>query len=75
MATGDLYGGTDRLLETLVRPLGIETTYMDTSDLDAVRAALDAPGVKGILVESPARCCGSRTCAASRSWRGCGASG
>ena len=54
VATEDLYGGTYRLLETLVRPLGIETTYVDTSDLDAVRAALDAPGVKGILVESPA---------------------
>lgn len=54
VATEDLYGGTYRLLETLVRPLGIETTYVDTSDLAAVRAALDAPGVKGILIESPA---------------------
>ena len=53
VATEDLYGGTYRLFEKLLRPLGIETAYVDTSDLGAVRAALDAPRVKAVFVESP----------------------
>ncbi|MHC1710822.1 MAG: PLP-dependent aspartate aminotransferase family protein [Solidesulfovibrio sp.] len=50
--TEDLYGGTYRLFERVYRPLGISTVYVDTSDTDAVEAALKQ-GAKGLLVESP----------------------
>lgn len=53
VVTEDLYGGTFRLFEKMFRPLGIEAVYADTSDLSAVRAALDDPRVKGLFVESP----------------------
>lgn len=48
IVTEDLYGGTYRLLEQVLR---IPHTYVDTTDLSAVRAAL-RPNTRGILVES-----------------------
>ncbi|MBF0595680.1 MAG: PLP-dependent transferase [Candidatus Omnitrophica bacterium] len=48
----DIYGGTFRLFEKVLRPLGIITVPVDTSDINAVRAAID-PSVKGLFVESP----------------------
>ena len=36
----DLYGGTTRLLERVVRPLGIKICSVDTTDLAAVKGAL-----------------------------------
>ena len=53
VVTEDLYGGTFRLFEKVFRPLGIEAVYVDTSDLDVVRAALSDVRVRGIFVESP----------------------
>lgn len=53
VVTEDLYGGTFRLFEKVYRPLGIEAVYVDTADTEAVRTACAAPGVRGLLVESP----------------------
>jgi len=48
----DLYGGTWRLLEEIFAPLGIRGRYIDTADLEAVKAAYD-PSVKALLIETP----------------------
>ena len=53
VVTEDLYGGTFRLFEKVFRPLGIGVIYVDTSDLIAVRKALEQEGVKAVFVESP----------------------
>lgn len=53
LVTEDPYGGTVRLFEKVYRPLGIEATYVDTSDVKAVEAALSQPGIKGIFLETP----------------------
>lgn len=60
LASGDhilcgdvVYGGTVRLLREVLANLGIEATFVDTSDLAAVRAAL-RPRTKLIFIESPA---------------------
>jgi cystathionine gamma-synthase/cystathionine beta-lyase len=53
LVTEDLYGGTFRLFDKIFRPLGIEATYVDTSDTGAVAAAFRATGAKGLFVESP----------------------
>jgi cystathionine beta-lyase/cystathionine gamma-synthase len=52
VVTEDLYGGTYRLFERVYRPMGITAVYVDTSDTDAVEAAL-AQGARALLVESP----------------------
>jgi cystathionine beta-lyase/cystathionine gamma-synthase len=50
VASNRLYGRTTQLLgQELVR-YGVATTFVDTADLDQVRAAL--PGAKGLLVET-----------------------
>ncbi|WP_353113822.1 cystathionine gamma-synthase [Microbacterium sp.] len=48
----DVYGGTYRLLTTVLAPWGIATTTAELSDLDAVRAAL-RPETKIVWVETP----------------------
>jgi cystathionine gamma-synthase len=53
VVTEDLYGGTFRLFEKVFRPLGIEATYVDTSDLSAVAQTLQQPGVRAVFIESP----------------------
>lgn len=52
LVTEDLYGGTFRLLEKMYRRLGIEATYVDTSDTAAVEDAWD-DRVRAVFVESP----------------------
>jgi methionine-gamma-lyase len=47
-----VYGATATLLATVMPGAGIETTFADTSSLDAVRAAL-RPTTKLLLVETP----------------------
>jgi len=49
VVTSDLYGGTYRLLEQVLK---VDHTFVDTSDLSAVRAAI-RPNTRGILVETP----------------------
>lgn len=48
----DLYGGTHTMLETIARQRGIETTYVDCSDLDAVQKAFQPP-TRLLWLESP----------------------
>ena len=52
VAGNDLYGGTVRLLEQLRKRQGINVRYVDTTDLNAVRAVL-TPATRLILVETP----------------------
>jgi cystathionine beta-lyase len=48
----DVYGGTYRVLTTLFKRLGIEATFVDTSDFVAIRAAI-RPNTKGFFLETP----------------------
>ena len=43
VAGDDLYGGTWRLFEHHRRQFGVRVDYIDTTDLEAVRAALETP--------------------------------
>ncbi len=52
ICTVDCYGGTFRALEHAKRTYGLEVTYLDLADLDAVEAAL-RPNTKLIWVETP----------------------
>jgi cystathionine gamma-lyase len=52
VATNDLYGGTYRFFVDVLSRWGIETSFADTTDPSAVRAAL-RPNTKLIWVESP----------------------
>lgn len=47
-----VYGGTVRLLREVLPELGIETTFVDTTDLDDVRQALRG-STKLVFVETP----------------------
>jgi len=47
------YGGTVRLFREILAPLGIQTSFVDATDLDAIAAAL-TPRTKLLLVETPA---------------------
>jgi len=52
IAGDDLYGGTVRLCEKVLSRQAITVRYVDTTDLDAVRAAI-SQRTKLILVETP----------------------
>ena len=52
IAGDDLYGGTVRLLEKVLSRQGINTRYVDTTNLKAVSDAL-SPRTKLILIETP----------------------
>ena len=52
IATNDLYGGTYRLFTTLYRKFGLEFTFVDMSNVDAVREAI-RPNTKLLMTESP----------------------
>src|ERR687889_191557 len=53
VASDDLYGGTRRLFERVRRKsAGLEITYVDLGDADAVKAAL-RPNTKLVWVETP----------------------
>jgi cystathionine beta-lyase/cystathionine gamma-synthase len=52
MCSRDVYAGTVRLLDKIVSGYGIEVSYVDTSDLKAVEAAMK-PNTKLIHVETP----------------------
>ncbi|MFT7679151.1 MAG: cystathionine beta-lyase/cystathionine gamma-synthase [Planctomycetota bacterium] len=53
VCSSGLYGGTTRLLEQVLSRLGIETTFVDSRDVEAVRAAVQA-NTRLIFVETPA---------------------
>ena len=48
----DVYGGTFRLLDKVMKPLGIESSFVDMTDIDRVRAAIQ-PNTKMIWIETP----------------------
>jgi len=48
----DVYGGTYRVLTKVFARLGLEATFVDTRDLDAVRAAI-RPSTKAVVIETP----------------------
>jgi cystathionine gamma-synthase/cystathionine beta-lyase len=48
----DLYGGTYRLLDQVFAKFGVSTTYVDTTSVAAVQAAI-TPQSRALLVETP----------------------
>jgi cystathionine beta-lyase/cystathionine gamma-synthase len=48
----DIYGGTFRLFERVLKPLGVHTTFVDMNDVRAVAAAL-RPSTRLIWLETP----------------------
>ncbi len=52
VASNNMYGGTFRLFDQVVRHYGVTFTYADTSDLDAVRSAW-TPATRLLYVETP----------------------
>ncbi len=48
-----VYGGTTRLIEEVLQPLGIEVRFIDTSDATALRRSI-SKRTKLVFVESPA---------------------
>jgi cystathionine gamma-synthase/cystathionine beta-lyase len=51
IVTEDLYGGTYRLFERIFSQYGLSFTYVDTSDVEAVRDAI-RPETRALFVES-----------------------
>lgn len=51
VVTEDLYGGTYRLFEQIFHQYELSFTYVDTSDINAVEAAI-RPETRGLFVES-----------------------
>ncbi|MGN7358276.1 aminotransferase class I/II-fold pyridoxal phosphate-dependent enzyme [Paenibacillus sp. SAF-054] len=52
IVTEDVYGGTYRLLTSILSRLGIESTFVDMTDLEQVKAALK-PNTKAVYMETP----------------------
>jgi len=52
LLSDDIYGGTFRICDTIFTPLGIDFTYVDMSELGAVKAAL-RPETKMFFIETP----------------------
>ncbi|MDN4072795.1 bifunctional cystathionine gamma-lyase/homocysteine desulfhydrase [Fictibacillus terranigra] len=50
--TDDVYGGTYRVVSKVLNRIGIEATFVDTTDLDAVKEAI-RPNTKALYVETP----------------------
>lgn len=51
---GNVYGCTDSLIRTMQNKFGVNAYYVDTTNTDAVRAALEAhPEVRVVFLESP----------------------
>jgi cystathionine gamma-synthase len=52
IATNDLYGGSVRLLDNIVKKNGVEVDYINTGDLELVKSKIKQ-STKAIFVESP----------------------
>ncbi|WP_226675276.1 bifunctional cystathionine gamma-lyase/homocysteine desulfhydrase [Mesobacillus jeotgali] len=50
--TDDVYGGTYRVMNKVLNRIGIESTFVDTTDLEAVKAAIK-PNTKALYIETP----------------------
>jgi cystathionine beta-lyase/cystathionine gamma-synthase len=53
IVSDDLYGGTYRVLETSFRQLGLEITYVDTSDVARIRESIIPGKTKALFIETP----------------------
>ena len=53
VSSDDVYGGTWRIFTSVFEPLGIEFTFVDMTDADAVVAALRPGQTKMLWVETP----------------------
>lgn len=53
VVSDNIYGGTFRILDNVFNNFGITYSIVDTSDLEAVEAAIDE-NVKAVYIESPA---------------------
>lgn len=51
VVTEDIYGGTRRLFDKILQHHGLKFTYVDTSDIDAVKSAL-TESTRGVFVET-----------------------
>jgi cystathionine gamma-synthase len=52
ISTNDCYGGTERILRTYSELFNFQISYVNMSDLNAVRSAI-RPNTKGIWIETP----------------------
>ncbi|MDQ0269541.1 bifunctional cystathionine gamma-lyase/homocysteine desulfhydrase [Cytobacillus purgationiresistens] len=50
--TDDVYGGTYRVITKVLNRFGIEATFVDTSDLDNIKDAIQ-PNTKAVYIETP----------------------
>lgn len=50
--TDDVYGGTYRVMNKVLNRIGIESTFVDTTDLEAVKSAIK-PNTKALYIETP----------------------
>ena len=50
--TDDVYGGTYRVMNKVLNRIGIEATFVDTTDLEAVKSAIQ-PNTKALYIETP----------------------
>lgn len=48
-----IYGGTTRLLQQVLAPLGVRASWVDTSNPEAVAKAIEPGATKLVLVETP----------------------
>ena len=55
LTQGNLYGGTTVLFRKVLQPLGIQLSFINMEDIEAVRAALKSnPSIKMLYLETPA---------------------
>ncbi|WEG12995.1 PLP-dependent aspartate aminotransferase family protein [Pullulanibacillus sp. KACC 23026] len=52
ISSDDLYGGTYRLFEQVVKPYGVDFTFVDTREQSAIAEAI-RPETKAIFIETP----------------------
>lgn len=52
VACDDVYGGTFRILDKVMKPFGIDTTWVDMTNLSAVEKAM-RPNTKLVWIETP----------------------
>jgi cystathionine gamma-synthase len=52
ISTNDCYGGTERILRTYAELFNFQISYVNMSDLNAVRSAI-RPNTKGVWIETP----------------------
>lgn len=50
--TDDVYGGTFRVMSKVLNRLGIQSTFVDTSNLDALASAIQ-PNTRAVYLETP----------------------